>query len=416
MKTKISLAILALLFAAGTAFAITGAIYTTDSTCSGVNVNIFASKADVYLDGGPQGGGSGLPDGSYYVQVTAPDGTLLGSSVSPPAPFSSLPFVVTGGEGNCIQLSTTLYKASDGSLGYDDTTNGGGEYKVWVSMDPTFPNNESKTDNFRVRPNAQPGNLCVTKFYDANADGIFNNGDVLMPGWKFFVDSLCRFTPQCLMLDEGAYNVCEDSPVETNWVHTTPTCVNATVMMGQTTNVEFGNLCLGAGGGMTLGFWSNRNGQRMEVDSDFTALNAMCLRNPNGSLRTFTGSLTQKKNQLHDWLLAASATNMANMLSAQLAAMKLNVLHGKVDGNALVYAGSCGNTGVNGAFITINDLINAAVSDASCGLCVAGNTPAGNPCRATQECWKTTLDKANNNLNFVQSEPCPFTFNPADCP
>ena len=86
---------LALLFAVGTAFAFTGAIYTTDSTCSGVNVNIFASKDDVYLDGGPQGGGSGLPDGSYYVRVTEPNGTLLGSSVSPPAPFSTLPFVVT---------------------------------------------------------------------------------------------------------------------------------------------------------------------------------------------------------------------------------------------------------------------------------------------------------------------------------
>lgn len=419
MKTKTLhavLAMLALLFAVETAFAFTGAIYTTDSSCSGVNVNIFTSKDDVYLDGGPQGGGSGLPDGTYYVQVTEPNGTLLGSSVSPPAPFSTQPFVVVGGEGNCIQLSAVLSKASDGSPGYDTTTNGGGEYKVWVSMDPTFPNDSSKTDNFKVRANAQPGNLCVNKFYDANADGIFDNGDVLISDWKFFVDSLCRFTPQCLMLDAGSYNVCEDTPVELNWIHTTPTCVNAVVVLGQTTNVDFGNLCLGGGGGLTLGFWSNRNGQRLETSADFTALNAMCLRNANGTIKTFTGSLAQQKTQLHDWLLSANATNMANMLSAQLAAMKLNVLHGNVSGTALVYAGSCGNTGVGGAFITINDLMAAAVSDPTCGLCVAGNTPAGNPCRATQECWKNALDKANNNLNFVQSEPCPFSFNPPTCP
>src|SRR5215469_4253664 len=134
MKFKKPLTVLVLLFTAGTAFATPGAIYTTDSTCSGVNVNIFTSKDDVYLNGGPQGGGSGLPDGSYYVQVTTPDGTLLGSSVSPPAPTTTQPFVVTGGNGNCIQLSTSIYKASDGTLGYDDTTNSGGEYKVWASM------------------------------------------------------------------------------------------------------------------------------------------------------------------------------------------------------------------------------------------------------------------------------------------
>ncbi|MBA3650140.1 MAG: hypothetical protein H0W66_01335 [Chthoniobacterales bacterium] len=30
-----------------------GAIFTTDITCSGVNLNIYGAKADVYLDGGP---------------------------------------------------------------------------------------------------------------------------------------------------------------------------------------------------------------------------------------------------------------------------------------------------------------------------------------------------------------------------
>jgi hypothetical protein len=137
MKTRTSLAmlaLLALLFAVETAFAITGAIFTTNNTCTGVNVNIFTSKDDVYLDGGPQGGGGpGLPDGSYYVQVTEPNGTLLSSSVSPPAPVSSQPFVFVGGEGNCIQLSAVLSKASDGTPGYDDTSNAGGEYKVWIA-------------------------------------------------------------------------------------------------------------------------------------------------------------------------------------------------------------------------------------------------------------------------------------------
>ncbi len=52
---------------------VTGAIFTTDSACAGTNVNIFQSKDDVYLDGGPaHPGAAGLPDGSYYVKVTEP--------------------------------------------------------------------------------------------------------------------------------------------------------------------------------------------------------------------------------------------------------------------------------------------------------------------------------------------------------
>ena len=30
-----------------------GAIFTTDSTCTGTNLNIYGDKGDVYLDGGP---------------------------------------------------------------------------------------------------------------------------------------------------------------------------------------------------------------------------------------------------------------------------------------------------------------------------------------------------------------------------
>ncbi len=59
-----------------------GAIFTTDSTCTEVNQNIFDNKEDVYVDGGPaHPGAAGLPDGSYCVQVTDPSGaTVLGKS------------------------------------------------------------------------------------------------------------------------------------------------------------------------------------------------------------------------------------------------------------------------------------------------------------------------------------------------
>ena len=57
-------------------------------------------------------------------------------------------------------------------------------------------------------------------------------------------------------------------------------------------------------------------------------------------------------------------------------------------------------------FITINNLMAAA----NTALCGDGNTPAGDPNRALEECFKTALDNGNNNQNFVESSPCPFSF------
>jgi hypothetical protein len=50
------------------------------------------------------------------------------------------------------------------------------------------------------------------------------------------------------------------------------------------------------------------------------------------------------------------------------------------------------------------------MTTANTELCAHGVTLSGSPFRAFQECMKTTLDNANNNLNFVQGTPCPFAF------
>src|SRR5881396_3124086 len=108
------IAVMAMMFVPiGMSAPVSGAIFTTNSTCTGVNLNIYDSKDDVYLDGGPaHPGAAGLPDGSYYVQVTEPAGAVPG---------------------------------------YDDTSNTSGEYKVWVSNVNTFDTASSKTDNFKVK-------------------------------------------------------------------------------------------------------------------------------------------------------------------------------------------------------------------------------------------------------------------------
>jgi hypothetical protein len=188
-------------------------------------------------------------------------------------------------------------------------------------------------------------------------------------------------------------------------------CWVGIVLATDTRDLDFGNVCLGPGGGRTLGFWSNKNGQATLNDApgglcpELALLNGLCLRNAAGGDADFACNYADFRN----WLLSARATNMSYMLSAQLAAMELNVEAGFVNGGSFVFAGAnpagC-NVPVNQAgFISVNTLM----SDANSELCADGSTPAGDPHRACQEFKKNALDNANNNLNFVQSTPCAFT-------
>ena len=125
-----------------------GAIWTTTSTCGPVNVNNYASKVDVYLNGGPDGSGaSGLPDGSYWVEVIVPGGVVLGRS------SSAVVAVVDGRMAQCYQLwAITRQAPAFTQVGYLDTTNPGGSYNVLVSQDPGFVGGTTKNDHFKVGP------------------------------------------------------------------------------------------------------------------------------------------------------------------------------------------------------------------------------------------------------------------------
>lgn len=419
-----------------------GAIFTTDSACSGVDLNIYTNKSDVYVDGGPaHPQAAGLPPGSYCVQVTSPDGTVLGVSAPGAVTVDS-----TGSFVQCYQLSAILNTASSGftTPGYDDTNNPGGEYKVWVSTDCTFTNSSTKTDNFKVNPStacvpapdgtpcptptpACETTICVNKFYDTNGNGAQDAGEPNIAGWEYCVIggnnfTALRFTfdpPRCLVVAPDNYSVIEGNPIETNWVHTTPTEADFTLAECATQPVSFGNVCLGPGGGLTLGFWSNKNGQALENCADFTFLSSLCLVNATGGNQDFnplctTAALNANKTALNAWLLGGNAVNMAYMLSVQLTAMELNVRHNKVSGSALVYEACLKTNGYPTGFISINDLMTAA----NASLCAHPYTPSGDSNRAYQECLKNALDDANNNKNFVQAPgTCPATFNTTDtCP
>jgi len=145
--------------ALATSTANAGAIWTTTVSCGDVDINVdYASKQDVYLNGGGNGQNAGLADGYYYVKVEAPDGTLLGTS------DGAVVHVTNGKLDQCYQL-WAIVESSPGTTGYLDTTNSGGEYKVTISMTSDFSGGTIKSDNFKVQASV----VTAATFASANA-------------------------------------------------------------------------------------------------------------------------------------------------------------------------------------------------------------------------------------------------------
>lgn len=414
--------------AASAAPPLPGAIFTTSSTCTATNLNIYGSKSDVFLNGGPDRPGAAglLPNASFYVQVTNPSGSiLLGTSVGTGNPTP----VHTNALGNftaCLQLQSIV-----SPVPYLDSPNPGNEYKVWVSTVDSFSNDSTKTDNFKVLGTPvvpENGSVVIRKFYDANVNGKWDTGEPELPliaatGWK--VDML-GYDPQLtaalypnLLVGAGTdYVTREFMPVQKNWYPTvaysnpsspayptgsTPPILNQFTVTLTPANkdqtVVYGNVCTGAGGGLTIGFWSNKNGKALfDANGGLGVVQALPLANATGAFSPASYA------QFQAWLLNANAVNMGYMLSAQLSAMALNVASHKVDGAALIYA-----PGVPGAilgFAPVSTVMKAGIDS----LTAHRVTLAGSPFRSEQEMIKNALDKANNNLTFAQAAPCAYSF------
>jgi len=425
--------------ASGGSGSLTGAIYTTKGDGSLVNGNVYDSKEEVYLNGGPPPNApcsaAGLPDGEYYFQVTDPSGTVLLSTdsiderkvrVSGGVFTQYLGTTHAVGSGRCPgAISVALFP-------YDDTPNPGGEYKVWLTpvadYDPTkgvfgFLPARSKTDNFKVRMmgGEEPANVAIYgyKWYDTNTNGVWDEGEPAIPGWRIekvppepsdvtYTSASGQYS-FLAPANSGTYTISEVPPPPGwwpagQWINTTPTSGTVTVETADVHGPDFGNVCLGAGGGRTLGFWSNKNGQSvlngLGMSTILSELRALNLVKADGSPfdpYTYT--------EFRNWILSANATNMAYMLSAQMAAMYLNVRAGFVSASALVYAPGTSSANAAG-FATVGDLLNEADAE----LAVHPTAYDGDPWRSYQEALKNAFDWANNNRTFVQPGPeaCPF--------
>jgi hypothetical protein len=301
------------------------------------------------------------------------------------------------------------------------------------------------------------GQICLTKYYDVNANGQQDASELGIPGWRFDLvgpSGQTAYTDSsgsvCVNVLAGTYTITEVAP-STGWANTTS--MTRTVTIDSThcsVACSFGNYCFNPpANGLTLGFWSNKNGAKIlntPANAGWIAvLNSLSLRNPDGSLRQFPANQATATTQLQDWLLKGSATNMASMLSVQLAANVLNGLFNGLAGSTLIVIP--GGMTTNGVcvvpFLSVTEplscgsppLVTLTVVPSSPGSCSPfngtvtiqdvraraacllgsyGNTTGASLQRTYQECVKDLLDKMNNNggglTQYINPGPssCPF--------
>jgi hypothetical protein len=170
---------------------VSGAIFTTDWNSTFVNANVYDFKEDVYLNGGPRPNApctaAGLPEGSYYFQVTDPSGSVLLSTdhISYREVYVKGGLIVahyanyhSTGVGKCADLANGKINITVQLYPFLPTPNPGGEYKAWMTKVSDydiymtkgsfgFIPSKSKTDNFKV----------ASPVEDFDGDGILDGVD-----------------------------------------------------------------------------------------------------------------------------------------------------------------------------------------------------------------------------------------------
>ena len=170
----------------------------------------------------------------------------------------------------------------------------------------------------RAQPVPTPpptGSITVCKYFDKNANGFQDAGEPGLTGWPFCINPLDGGIPAMVtqltanggcatwshLTTPGDYVVTEADANETNWHHSTGGTSMIMLASGGTETRSFGNYCTSPSGGLTLGFWSNKNGNKLLTGSAtgtgttllpavVTLLNSCQLVNANGTIHTFNNS------------------------------------------------------------------------------------------------------------------------------
>ena len=287
----------------------------------------------------------------------------------------------------------------------------------------TIPNNAIATASGLDFGNIPQGTVSGDKYYDSVQNGIFDALETLLTGWKITqggAASANLTSPFSVTLNPGVYTFTEVQATN-GWTQTGNVSDQSTKSGGalvalstkvytvtipndqpsSVSGLHFGNVCSVSPGGLTIGFWSNKNGLALITAADFTNLNAFYLRIANGGNRDFVDTLAKNKTDYSKWLLAATATNMAYMLSAQMSGTYLNVVHGQTNGSIVVD----GTRTVSQEIAYANSLLANPIASGTFAGLNGSVTVQGSALRTEQERVKNILDKINNGGSFIQPSP-----------
>jgi len=313
-----------------------------------------------------------------------------------------------------------------------------------VTMPSSVPSSGARSDLANGT-----GVLRVDTWYDANVSGTWDAGENAIDNWPIAIPALGSGPFFTTYIDydtpEGDYTITEANPVQSNWYTTrnggapsaalrlTGSAVAsqpAHVDAGGTTFAAFGNVCFGGAGARGVGYWGSSSGQatlfanggdgivflNQFVPFPNGSSNYGYWRNANGSRVSYTyGSGVHygfaNFNAFRTWATSATATNMAYMLSVQLAAAKLNIATGFVWSGEIVYApGTIASPVYVPSFNDYWDLADEAQALLYANGAATLSIGSGSALRARAQALKDALERANTNVGFVQHSPCPLSF------
>jgi hypothetical protein len=395
---------------------------STTNPVTGLVTYQFATEA-VFLAFDPT-----LPSGTYYVHVTDPIGGGIDEVLSMNDPLDR--FVSVTNNGGVITLSLPFTNGQNPPV-FGLGLNGVGQsilvapfrssinepcrFKAWYGdswdlgngpenpyllrggFDPVLNRCRVRSyENFTVG-DGNGNDVFGSVFLDTDRDGVRDPGEAGVPGIQVRLGNGTTTLTQ-LTGNDGGYRFVDvahgswtvDLVLGSGSPYIATTVATRVVLVHGCADVAVADFGVAPGmlacNGHTIGFWRNNQGRALVLQLGVLAtLPALNLVDASGQ---YVAPATTQA--WASWLQGANATNMAYMLSAQLAAMHCNVLAGFVDPQAMVNGGSLGN-------LTIGNLMQQAIQS----LGAHPYTPSDSPFRAAQEALKTALDRANNNLNWL---------------
>lgn len=246
--------------------------------------------------------------------------------------------------------------------------------------------------------------LCVTAFYDVNANGYKDYFDeVPMEGVQFnLADQGTQYTGSdgktCFTnLSQGIFTIKETVPIG----YLPTNADSQTIYLNEPQTLNFGLVCLGGAGAENIAYWMNKKGTTAfeqlpywQQDYILYLLRFFNLRSSDG-----TDFDPWTFEELQVWLQQSNAKNMAYKLSAQMAVLFLNAEVNML-GYRMIHTPGLQYWGINYNFMDVNLFLWAVNQE------LFSNSFGGDNTRDYHQYLYEMIEQANNDLTFVQLQPC----------